>query len=84
MKSLHCLARVVIRTKTAFSLSADLEEKVPADGGARGSEHPCDHLWQEEQDQSLLPQLAQDQDPQDRRGELLRVVVCCGLLCPVA
>lgn len=50
----------MLQVWTRQGLSADLQEKVPADGGAGGSEHPRDHLWEEEQSARLLSLLAQE------------------------
>lgn len=44
---------------------ADLTASLPADGGARGAEHPGHRLREEEPRPGLLPQLAQEQDPTD-------------------
>ena len=57
-----------------FSVHVDLTTAFPADGGAGGPEHPGHHLGQEEQDPSLLPVLAQEQNSQ-KRG--CTSIICC-------
>lgn len=47
-------------------LPADLAPALPADGGARGPEHPRHRFGQEEPRPRLLPVLAQVQDPAHR------------------
>lgn len=46
-------------------VSVDFAEALPADGGARGTEHPGDDFRQKESCARVLPVLAQVKDPQD-------------------
>ena len=49
---------------------ADHQAALPAHGGARISEHPCDDIGEKEQDPRVPPLVAEDKDLQDRgRGQ---------------
>lgn len=50
-------------------ISADISPPLPADGGALRPEYTGYHLREEEQSSSLLPIVAQVENPQDRCGQ---------------
>lgn len=56
---------MVTHSGSFFSVSADLQAKIPSDGRPGGSEHPGHHQWEEEQNPGVLSVLVEDQDLQE-------------------